>query len=106
MTTAAWEHPDWDDAWFAIVDMLGVDEVVADERDMVLQAALANAGSKSSAKSMTATVAAHPDVVRLFHQFQSLVQTELYEARIFGNLDDARAWGMTARPRPRPLFGM
>lgn len=102
MTRAAWHHPKWDDARYAVVDLRDVDDVDLAESDVHLQAALANAGSLSSRKSRTATVALHPEVRRLTLIFQSRTRAELFEARLFEDLDEAVEWARAAGANGRP----
>lgn len=101
MNRSAWEHPAWDSAWFTIVDMSEVDEVEVSEIDLVMQSGMANAGARSGIRSKAASVATNPDAIRIFRMWQRGVKEELFETQLFDNLDDAREWCATARPRPQ-----
>lgn len=99
MTRAAWHHARWDDARYVVVDLLGITQVELSETDVQLQAALANAGSLSTRKSRTATVASHPVVRHLTLLFQARTRSDLFEARLFDDIDSATAWARAAGPR-------
>lgn len=87
-----WEHPDYDNFRYVIVDFIDVETLAIDEADAQTFGFMDNSAVKQRRELKMALVAVKPEIIQLFEAYASTLDDTAMEARIFTDRDKAIAW--------------
>ena len=87
-----WNRSDWSDMKYQITNFLDVDTVEISKEKVTLIAHMDSASSQSSHKMKVALVADQDDILELCTDYIEALKPGDWEAKIFGTLEEARAW--------------
>ncbi|GAB4518101.1 MAG: hypothetical protein Tsb0010_02330 [Parvularculaceae bacterium] len=91
-TAECWAHPDWENHHYHICDWSAATSLAITEEHTELSAGIDRVAFTEGRKFKCAMVNKTPEMIALSESYIAKSQSENFEARVFANVEDARAW--------------
>ena len=84
--------PRFDDLFYQIVDISGVERFAASSEDLEAAAAMDDAATISNPRLVVAVVAATSEAVQVAEAYAAAMTTSCWKIRVFCSMEEARQW--------------